>query len=176
MPSLIPRRMPRLESLVNKRAENEIYQSFQRIYESLEIYIKELETKIENLSKELGKRIEQTSSLVNGFGTSLIETQSGIATLGEGDVSSVDISVPSIFNISGNPITTSGTIAISINGANFKARVISDAQIKYTSTNADPTLTEFPTDKDFGFHVNTVSTNRFFVYNNAGTLYKIQIV
>lgn len=174
-PKLIPQRLPRLDSLNNKKIENEIYQSFQRVYDSLENYTRELETKIEILSGNLSKQIEKQSTLINGFGTQLITTQKGIATLGEGDVSSVDISVPPIFSISGNPITSSGIIAISINSVNFKARVISDVQIKYTSTAADPLLADYPNDKDFGFHVNTVSTLRYFVYNNSGTIFKVQI-
>jgi hypothetical protein len=44
-----------------------------------------------------------------------------------------------------------------------------------TSTAADPTTTEYPNDGDVGVHHNTTSGNRFWVWNDGGTIYKVQM-
>ena len=52
-------------------------------------------------------------SITNGSGSITIAASGGG---GSGTVTSVDMTVPSIFSISGNPITTSGTLAITYSG------------------------------------------------------------
>ena len=44
-----------------------------------------------------------------------------------------------------------------------------------TSTAADPTTTDYPTDKDFGVHKNTTSGNVYLAYNDGGTIKKVQL-
>lgn len=172
------RRFPKFDNKIDPKAEREINLSLQRMYDFIDQLERDLKKEIKSSSDTQTTQIQQASQLVNEFGTRLIGLENPsnpIETIGTGSVSSVGLTLPNIFNVTNSPIVDSGNLTATINGVNFKARVISDAQIRYTSTNADPTLTEFPNDKDFGFHVNTVSTNRFFVYNNGGTLFKVQI-
>lgn len=44
-----------------------------------------------------------------------------------------------------------------------------------TSTAADPTTTEYATDKDWGVHKNTTSGNVYLAYNDGGTIKKVQL-
>ena len=44
-----------------------------------------------------------------------------------------------------------------------------------TATGADPTITEYPADKDFGVHKNTSSGDVFLAYNDSGTIKKVQL-
>ena len=44
-----------------------------------------------------------------------------------------------------------------------------------TSTTSDPTTTEYPADGDVGVHHNTTSGNRFFVWNDGATIFKVQM-
>lgn len=44
-----------------------------------------------------------------------------------------------------------------------------------TSTAADPTLVEYPSDKDYGLHKNTTSGDVFLTYNDGGTIKKVTL-
>jgi len=44
-----------------------------------------------------------------------------------------------------------------------------------TSSAADPTTTELPSDKDWGVHKNTTSGNVFLAYNDNGSIVKVQL-
>lgn len=44
-----------------------------------------------------------------------------------------------------------------------------------TSSAAAPTTTEYPSDGDVGVHHNTSSGNRYFCWNDGGTIYKVQM-
>lgn len=51
-------------------------------------------------------------------------------------------------------------------GANMKG---------FTTTAADPTTTEYPAAKDWGFHKNTNSNNLYLVFNDGGTIKKVTL-
>lgn len=44
-----------------------------------------------------------------------------------------------------------------------------------SESTADPTTTEYPTDKDWGIHKNTTSSNVFLAFNDGGTIKKVQL-
>ncbi len=101
--------------------------------------------------------------------------RSGLATAG------------SLFCSSGNLILRTqhgaGTIALH-SGTNVVAVAIDASQkasfkglvnLTQTSTNGDPTTTEYPADGDVGVHHNTNSGNRFWVWNDGGTIFKAQM-
>lgn len=44
-----------------------------------------------------------------------------------------------------------------------------------TSSSADPTTTEYPSDGDYGIHKNTTSGSVFLAFNDGGTIRKAQL-
>jgi len=46
-------------------------------------------------------------------------------------------------------------------------------RITPTRTTVDPTTTEYPLTRQIGVHENTTSGNRFFVWNDGGTIFKV---
>ena len=68
-------------------------------------------------------------------------------------------------------VTTSGSITA---GAGLLVSVAT-VNLTKTSTAADPTTTEYPNSGDVGVHHNTASGNRFFAWNDGGTIFKVQV-
>lgn len=57
----------------------------------------------------------------------------------------------------------------------FSGSVFCGLVSQQTSAAADPTTTEYPTDKDWGIHKNTTSGNVFLAVNDGGTIKKVQL-
>lgn len=114
--------LPKLTGLIDPTADREIYLAFLRLYE---YFSATLEAKVIEVRKqstvESQLLAEKTSQLINNFATKLIGKDNSehgnnpLVTLGSGTVTSVSISAPSIFNVTGNPITEAGNISISFN-------------------------------------------------------------
>lgn len=198
----IERLFPRLTGLVDPKVEKEIFLAFHRIYEyfSNAIETKAIETR--NISSNQSQLLaNETSQLINNFAARLVRENNGnsnnpLETLGSGTVTSVSANGNSIFNVSGSPITESGTFTFTLisQAANrifagpvsggsatpaFRLLVKEDINFPYkltTSTVADPTTTEYPNNGDWGIHKNTVSGDVFITYNDSGVIKKLTLI
>jgi hypothetical protein len=72
-----------------------------------------------------------------------------------------------------NTGSTFGSPLVSIDSNRTVIKTI--LSLTQTSTAADPTTTEYPNDGDVGVHHNTTSGNRFYVWNDGGTIFKVQM-
>jgi hypothetical protein len=192
---------PRLNGLVDPAVDRELFLAFLRLYE---YFSNTIETKVIEVKKastvESQQLTEKTTQLINNFAAKLIKGNNGngnnpLETLGSGTVTSVAASGNSIFSVGGSPIVETGTftfILISqaankifagpVSGGSvvptFRLLVKEDINFPYkltTSTNADPTTTEY-INGTWGIHKNSISGDVFIVYNDGGVIKKLTLV
>lgn len=70
----------------------------------------------------------------------------------------------------GTPVTD-----VSGDGGDLLCETMGRLAQRTTSSASDPSVTEFPNNKDWGFHVNTTSGNVFVCFNQSGTIRKVQL-
>lgn len=196
MSSEVQKLLPNTRGLLDSRAEREYTLAFMRMYSYFDQKLNDQKLLHERQLEEQSKTITTQTQLVNSFATQLIgitnPQTNTLAQLGQGSVSSVDISVPtSIFGLAGNPITNIGQFVITLltkakntvwagptTGANAAPtfRLLISSDMPRTSSAADPSTTELPNSGDSGVHKNNTSGFIYFAYNNSGTIVKVQLV
>lgn len=189
--------LPQLRGLIDARVEKVLYLAFQRIYEYINAKNEEISRRTTEQAKNITKEtVEKTTELVNNFVTKLITNKgqgnNPLESLGIGTVTSISLTVSAIFTVSGSPVTESGTFSLTLinQSANrffagptsggaaiptFRAIVKEDINIPFaltTSTNADPTVAEYPA-STWGVHKNTTSGDVFVAYNDSGVIKKV---
>lgn len=189
--------LPQLRGMVDDRVDKALYIAFLRVYEYVNNKLAESSNattkQIETRTKEI---VTQTTELVNNFVTKLITNKGNgknpLESLGVGTVTSISANGNILFTVGGSPITESGTFTFTLSNqaANkifagpttgaaasptFRALVKEDINIPFkltTSTNADPTTTEYA-NQEWGLHKNTTSGDVTLAYNDGGIIKKI---
>lgn len=189
--------LPQLRGMVDARVERVLYIAFVRIYEFINNKVNNLaEASAKQTETITRETVEKTTELVNNFVTKLITNKgqgnNPLESLGIGTVTSISLTVSAIFTVSGSPVTESGTFSLTLinQSANrffagptsggaaiptFRAIVKEDINIPFaltTSTNADPTVAEYPA-STWGVHKNTTSGDVFVAYNDSGVIKKV---
>jgi hypothetical protein len=91
-----------------------------------------------------------------------------------GGVTSVQVAAGGNLSSAGGPITSTGTITISLTAnPSFTSLTVGTTKfVGYSSSTADPSTTELPADKNWGFHENTTSGNFYLAINDGGVIKK----
>src|SRR6266852_3543696 len=185
---------PRLQGLVDPKAEKELFLAFHRIYDYFNNKIDLSNADIQKAtSKQTQQLATETSQLISNFASKLVgqgnQGNNPLQTLGSGTVTSVSSSGNILFAGSG-PIVDAGSLSFTlltqnknkvlagpITGADASPtfRLLASNDMPRTSSAANPSITELPNSGDWCLHKNTTSGFIYLAYNNGGAIVKVQL-